>query len=320
MMKKLFKKQQQIREGLSDPRYGLIDHKGRPIVVKPEVIGRSKYGVLMIQDIIPLFDEFVEYLATLKTKGLVDPDSVIFEMRPSNLFISPDMVHHELLRKKITAIRSGFEKEFNSFESFLKLLALGAFATLDSAAISVLSSGQSSGLAAAFVSSDGKIISAEQIYSDKYFSLYRDAAKYFGFLLMAESPAVVVFNIRSDAMSIPLDRIFTNWYNRAIDTAAKSLFMDSMMMYTILREQNKLRTRIEYKNKKTLISLTEIEEPPEMSEENIKWVYVKVKLNPSEEEEEKILREIKSLSLVEATEYVDSHSRKLLLRSDPRTL
>lgn len=300
------------------PKYGLVDHLGNEIVVKKSKLDLStRYNVILLQDIIQPFEEMMDYFKNLNNKGLIDS---------SNTFLNSLQVisgYTDNTAERTTQLQSSllqtkaYVKQKNltikNFEDFFNAWA-GARAAGGGRGVntlSVLARGADlvgSGLAAQLSAGGGRL-RREKVFSDKYFDIYADTAKYFGFLVNFYNPLQLIFNISSEVMSISLDKFFAERYTRFIETELDEVFYYLTTLYNLLYEENKYVIEKRYKKCSTENIISLKEKTPTKRDIDLIKLYLDYMLTCStrkidDSEYKKVLNICYALPELEAVEYI----------------
>lgn len=324
---KEFEKYKQLYPNLLDltsfPTYGLVNHRGQPVCVKPEMIGYStKFRVALQKDVLSNFEEMMEYILEVRSKNLV-PNSFINNFVPVSQYLDRRTTLSSTLKDSIDRFRvyvNRFHKSWRNFSEFSILWAGGgrharAVPTFDAEKIrvagialpSVVNSGLSWGISPMMKRTD--------FFSDVHFSFFHDACKHFGFFINFHSPNQLIFNVNHDSLKKPLDRFFGDGYNLLIHEELINTFSELSTVYSILLEENPYYTEIKICNGKTIIDLIEKEKTPKVEDVDLKKLYLdqhininKIPLNDSEYN--RVLKILHVLPETEAVEYVLSLTQK----------
>ena len=314
------------------PNYGLIDNFGNKIEIKKSKLGVStKYNVILVEDIVPLFEEMMEYIENLFKKQLITrSDTFLGDLKPYNLYVDPAALEMERVRNVTDSLKSysikyniNWKNFYEFLEIFLGILAPAAphaspvpapphaspmpsaRCALNSCPVRrpVLDCGLGVGLA--------RNVRASTIYNDKYLDTFVSVSKYFGFMIHFHEPTKLIFNIRSEALQIPLDRVFDYWYNGFIEGEMERAYYFLVTIYDILKKENPFHQRKKFNGCRTDIRLLDKDDAPKISEVDLKKLYFEYqlalnKIYLSDFDKKRQLKLINHLSEKEAVEYVNS--------------
>lgn len=320
-----------ILDLVKTPKYGLVDQFGNQVQIKKEKLGVStKYNVILVQDIIPLFEEMMEYFENLNKKQLIDSNGTFLNnLKPINLYKDPDKLEYEAIkavveRLKVYCLKYNVQwRDFEQFcQIFFDMLRAGSGggsggAHLASSMPSVRAScvGASSvllwGLGVGFAHTRDKIRNRANVYQDKYFDTFASVSKYFGFMINYHDPLQLIFNLRSEALSISLDTIFDDWYTRTIGSQLEKNFYRLVTVYELVNEELPFYQIKKFDGCRTKIKQLSKVAPPKIDKVNTKYLYFDYmiamnNINILDSDRKRYLNILDSLDHLEATEYVNS--------------
>ena len=323
------RKHTNILDLLENPRYGTVDELGNQVEIKKEALGIStKYNVILIKDVIPLFEEMMEYFENLNKKQLIDSSGTFLNnLKPVNLYVNPDKIEYDSVRLtvdqlKLYCIKYGLQwQNFEEFcDIFFDILRVGvrggARPYARSMPAATLRGGSARsvlewGLAVGLCSTQDSVCNRANIYGDKYFDTFASVSKYFGFMINYYEPKQLIFNLKSEALSITVDRIFESWYNRSIGSFPEKIFYRLVTMYDLLNEELPFYQIKKFDGCKTKIKQLTKSESPSIEQVNIMYLYFDYmtsinKINISPTDRKRYLNTLDSLNQLEAIEYVNS--------------
>lgn len=300
------------------PRYGLVDHLGNEVVVKKSKLDFStKYKIVLLEDIIKPFEEMMDYFKNLNNKSLIDSSNTFLNSLQVISGYTDDTAERTTQLQTSLQRTKAYVKQKNltikNFEDFFVAWAGAEGRGGQGRGVNRLSGlvrGADlvwSGLAAQCAGRDR--LSREKVFSDKYFSIYANTAKYFGFLVNFYNPLQLIFNISSEVMTISLDKFFAERYTRFIETELDEVFYYLTTLYNLLYEENKYVIEKRYNKCSTENIISLKENAPAKKDVDIIKLYLDYMLVCStrkldDSDYRKVLNICYALPELEAVEYI----------------
>lgn len=198
--------------------YGRVDGEGRPIHLSEtnlKALPSKESTIFALDFVVDAYNDFLRYFSEgIIKRRIASRDTVIGDVEPKRAWLGINHIHHSNMKNLYNLFIIGFLKgsgrdvlvlNFETFmDQYINFLALNKgniLTTRSGIMMSSFCSVNVTGLAVEWKTDNHSLdIIKKQIYSDRNFSFYLNAARKFGFYIDKNAPWRLVANISSARM------------------------------------------------------------------------------------------------------------------------